>query len=163
MPRPRIERLLEVGQIVRPHGLSGEVIVALISNRPERLDPGSVLVGQDQDGRKSDLTVISARPHQQRFIVIFDGTASRESAEALRGTVLFAEPIDDPEALFVHELIGCEVVEVSGERHGLVVAVEHNPASDLLIGEAGWLVPLRFVVGREDDRIVVDAPEGLFE
>ena len=35
--------LLEVGRIVKPHGIRGEVIVHLVSNRPERLDPGSVL------------------------------------------------------------------------------------------------------------------------
>jgi len=35
--------LLEVGRIIKPHGIRGEVIVDLVSNRPERLDPGSVL------------------------------------------------------------------------------------------------------------------------
>ncbi|MER3453274.1 MAG: hypothetical protein C4344_06490, partial [Acidimicrobiia bacterium] len=30
-------RLLEVGRIVRPHGIRGEVIVELVTNRPERL------------------------------------------------------------------------------------------------------------------------------
>jgi 16S rRNA processing protein RimM len=44
-----------------------------------------------------------------------------------------------------------------------VVAVQANPASDLLVMEDGNLVPLRFVVGREDRRIVVDVPAGLFE
>lgn len=35
--------LLEVGRIAKAHGLVGEVNVVLVSNRPERLDPGSVL------------------------------------------------------------------------------------------------------------------------
>ena len=69
----------------------------------------------------------------------------------------------DPDALYVHELIGSEVVEQDGTSHGIVVSVEANPASDLLVGEAGWLVPLRFVVERRGRQIVVDAPEGLFE
>jgi 16S rRNA processing protein RimM len=63
----------------------------------------------------------------------------------------------------VHDLVGSEVVEVDGTRHGAVVAVQANPASDLLVMEDGNLVPLRFVVGREDRRIVVDVPAGLFE
>jgi len=32
--------LLEVGRIARPHGLAGEVVVALTTNRTERLAPG---------------------------------------------------------------------------------------------------------------------------
>ena len=71
--------------------------------------------------------------------------------------------MQDPEALFVHELIGSEVIDLRGASHGVVAAVEANPASDLLVGEAGWLVPLRFVVERRGRQLVVDAPEGLFE
>ena len=35
--------LLEIGKILKPHGLSGELIVGLSTNRIERLDPGSVI------------------------------------------------------------------------------------------------------------------------
>ncbi len=157
------DQLLEVGIIVRPHGLAGDVLVRLVSNRLERVAPGSALVGRFEGARSQPLTVVSSRPHQNRFIVAFEGVSSREGADALRGVVLYGEPIDDPDAYFVHELIGCEVVETSGASHGRVVAVQYNPASDLLMGESGWLVPLRFVVRREADRLVVDAPEGLFE
>lgn len=156
-------KLLEVGKIIRPHGLSGDVIVDLVSNRPERLRPGSTLVGRGDDGREIELKVVSSRPHQHRFIVVLEGVSTRERADVLRDTVLLAEPIEDPDAMFVHELIGCEVVEVSGLSHGRVVAVQYNPASDLLMGESGWLVPLRFVVRRDGERLVVDVPEGLFE
>ena len=34
--------LLEVGRIHKAHGLEGEVIVGLVTNRTERLDPGTV-------------------------------------------------------------------------------------------------------------------------
>jgi 16S rRNA processing protein RimM len=44
-----------------------------------------------------------------------------------------------------------------------VVAVQANPASDLLVMEDGNLVPLRFVLGREEGRLVVDVPAGLFD
>lgn len=76
---------------------------------------------------------------------------------------MLAEPIEDPDALFVHDLIGAEVVEVSGRSHGHVASVEANPASDLLVLESGALVPLVFVVGRELGRLVVDPPAGLLE
>ena len=144
--------MLEVGRIVKPHGLAGEVIVELITNRTERMTPGTVLGG---------LEVVSAKPHHHRWIVKFGGVASREAADALRGRVLTAEPLEDDDALWVHDLVGSEVVDVGGQSHGLVTAVEANPASDLLVLEGGGLVPLAFVVSHEPGRVVIDPPEGL--
>ena len=51
-----------------------------------------------------------------------------------------------------------------GVERGRVVEVEENPASDILVLDSGALVPLTFVVEIEpNERIVIDAPEGLFE
>jgi 16S rRNA processing protein RimM len=147
--------MLEIGRIVKPHGVRGDVIVELTTTRTDRLQPGATF---------GDLTVTDAKPHQHRFIVTFDGIASREAADALRGRILTAEPIDDdPDALWVHELIGSDVVDTTGNRLGSVEAVEANPASDLLVLDGGGLVPLRFVVERGERRIVVDIPEGLLD
>ena len=158
--------LLEVGTVVRPHGLHGEVVVVLVTNRLERLAPGSVLAGRSRSsttGADLSLTVAQSRPFQRRFLVRFEHVEDRDHAEHLRGVVLLAEPLEDAGALFVHELIGSELVDSAGRSHGRIVAVEANPASDLLVGEAGWLVPLRFVVSTQPGRVVVDVPEGLFE
>jgi 16S rRNA processing protein RimM len=159
---PEEARLLEIGYALRPHGLSGEVVVRLLTNRPDRLSPGSRLLARS-GGDERWLTVAAARAHQQRHLVSFEELEGRTGAESVRGAVLLAEEVDDPDSLFVHDLIGCEVVEVGGARHGRVASVQENPASDLLVGEEGWLVPARFVVGREPGIIVVDAPDGLFE
>ena len=94
-----------------------------------------------------------------RFAEVGDRTA----AESLRGQVLRAEPISDPDELWVHELIGMVVCEADGTERGRVEAVQDNPASDLLVLESGALVPLVFLVERLDDRLVVDAPDGLFD
>lgn len=158
--------LLEVGRVVRPHGLRGEVVVALLTNRLERLAAGSVLeAGSDLDPPQASrqLTVASSRPHKGRHLVCFEGVADLDAAEALRGVRLLAEAIEDPGALFVHELIGAEVREVSGRSHGRVVAVEANPASDLLVLEGGGLVPLVFVLEAGPDQVLVEVPDGLLE
>lgn len=154
--------MLEVGQIVKPHGLKGQVIVAMITNRPEeRLAPGFVFASD-----RGDLTLVSATPHQGRWIVALEGVHDRDGAEALRGTVLMAEPLaagDDDGTLWVHELIGSQVVGVDGQAYGAVEAVEANPASDLLVLEGGGLIPVVFVVGTAPDLVVVDVPTGLLE
>ena len=151
--------LLEVGRVAKAHGLRGEVVVALGTDRTERLDPGSVLHTD-----RGPLVVASARPHQHRWIVQFEGVAGREAADALHGVVLRAEPLDDPDALFVHELIGAAVVDLDGAPLGTVDAVEQNPASNLLVLDGGALVPVRFVTGRDDDGTLhVDLPPGLLD
>ena len=150
--------LLEVGRIAKAHGVRGEVTVVLTTERLERLAPGAVL-----HTRRGPLEVVSARPHQGSHLVAFAGVPDRTAAEALRGLVLRAEALDDPDELWVHELVGRLLVEVDGTGRGTVTALEVNPASDLLVLDTGALVPLRFVVETTADRVVVDVPEGLFD
>ena len=154
--------LLEIGRIGKPHALAGQVLVRLTTNVEDRLSPGTVVTTEGRDPRR--LTVVAARPHQQRWIVTFEGVDTREAAEALTGVAILAEPLgpdDDPDALWVHELIGSEVLDLEGTSHGVVTAVLDNPASDILELETGRLVPLTFVVSHEPGRLVVDAPPGL--
>ncbi|HET9610843.1 MAG TPA: ribosome maturation factor RimM [Acidimicrobiales bacterium] len=154
-PRPA---LLEVGRIVKPHGLRGEVVVDLITDRAERLDPGAVLA---TDG--GELVVHASRPHHGRWIVAFEGRATREQADELRGVALRAAAIDDPDELWVHDLVGAEVVTTSGDAVGRCVSVVANPAADLLELDGGALVPVVFVVAVADGRVTVDPPDGLFD
>jgi 16S rRNA processing protein RimM len=77
--------------------------------------------------------------------------------------VLRAEPLDDPEALWVNDVIGTEVVEVDGTRRGRVVSVLENPAHDILELDTGALVPVVFVRSSEGGVTTVEVPEGLFD
>lgn len=151
--------LLDVGRVVRAHGLRGEVVVDLWSDRMERLAPGSVLSTD-----RGDLEVRSSRPHQGRHLVELVGVVDRGGAERLRGLVLRAPPLEESGVLWVHELVGAEVVTPDGRVLGRVEAVEPNPASDLLVLEGGGLVPLRFVTDHlPGERVTVDVPEGLLD
>ena len=93
----------------------------------------------------------------------FAEVADRTAAERLANLPLYAEPIDDPDALWVHELIGARVVEVDGTERGRCVSVVANPAADLLELDSGALVPSVFVVSNVDGVITVDVPDGLFD
>jgi 16S rRNA processing protein RimM len=150
--------LLEVGRVLRPHGLRGDVVVALVTDRTERVAPGAVLHGPN-----GTLTVETSRPQQDRFVVSFVGVDSREAASALAGAVLSAEPVDDPDALWVHDLIGSSVREADGTERGQVVSVVANPAHDQLMLDTGALVPAVFVVSCVDGVTVIDPPAGLFD
>lgn len=149
---------LEIGRIGKPHGLRGDVLVTITSDRPERLAPGAVwhLEG-------GPVTVVSARRHQDRWVVGFAEVQSRDAAEAIKGQVVTAEPIDDPDALWVHELVGAELRTADGRGWGTVVAVLANPADDLLELTDGTLVPAGFITDSSGlpDHVVVEVPEGL--
>jgi 16S rRNA processing protein RimM len=173
---------LEVGRIVRAHGIRGEVIVEAVSNRPERFVAGSELTAAPgvrgvagEEPRR--FVVLRASPHggperagrisRSRWIVAFEGVEDRTQAETLRGTVLLGEPLpggdSEGDELWVHELVGAEVTDPSGTVLGRVAAVEANPASDLLVLEEGTLVPMVFVVEAAPGRVVIDPPPGLLE
>ncbi|HEY8217084.1 MAG TPA: ribosome maturation factor RimM [Acidimicrobiia bacterium] len=157
-------RRLEVGRIGRAHGLRGEVAVTFSTDREERTAAGAVLVAIDDRGVERALVVAAARPHQGRWLVRFEGIGDRTAAEALRGCALVADELPGRgDELWVHELVGAEVVDAAGAVLGRVTAVEANPAHDLLVLESGALVPVTFVVRSDIDRVVVDLPEGLLE
>lgn len=154
----RPEGLLEIGRIGRPHGVRGDVHLSLVTDRAERVAPGARLWAR---GRW--LTVETSRPQGSRWVVHFDGVGDRVAAELLTSALAYAEPIDDPEAIWVHQLVGSMVVELDGTRRGRCVAVVANPADDLLELDSGALVPARFVVSCDGETTVVDVPTGLFD
>jgi 16S rRNA processing protein RimM len=157
------ERLV-VGRIGRAHGLRGEMAVTFSTNREERSARGAVLYAGDRE-----LVITASRPHQGRMLVRFAGVDDRTSAEALLGATLTAAPLaadigelTDGE-FWVHELVGSRVVDRAGVARGSVIAVEANPAHDLLVLDGGALVPMVFVVEQRDGEVVIDPPDGLFD
>ncbi|NNN20189.1 MAG: 16S rRNA processing protein RimM [Acidimicrobiaceae bacterium] len=157
------ERTLEVGYILKAHGIKGEVIVVLTTNRSERVAPGTLLTSSDMN-----LHIVSSSPHQGRWIVQFEGIHTRTLAESLKGKSLSAPAIVDDSEIWVDEIVGLPVFDQNGRQLGIVQALQSNPASDLLVLESGELIPLAFVLEGEMDyhrsgSIHVKIPEGLLE
>lgn len=160
------------GRVIKPHGLNGEVVLAALSDRPERFEPGALLYADQRT-----FVVASARPHRGGLLVRFSQIADRTAAERLRGAQLEADPLpedDDREAYLVSELVGMPVVTEEGRELGVVEALIELPASaeyDLLevVPEEGptWLLPAaeEYVWVEQDDSglemLVVAPPEGL--
>lgn len=167
--------LLTVGEIVRPHGIRGEVIVDVRTDEPAaRFAVGEVLA--TENGGPPSLTVEAVRPHQGRLIVVFEGVYDRDLAERLRGVRLcvdsehVAAP-EDPDEFHDHQLVGLRAVTPAGEVVGEVVRVDHAPASDLLVlrrpdGRSALVPFVKAIVPEVDlagGRVVVDPPAGLFD
>ena len=150
--------LLEVAKVGRAHGVRGEVVLHPVTNRAERFDVRSVLVLA-----VGERAVTRARRDGSRWLVSFEGIADRDAAAALTGTKVLAEPLDDPDEMWVHDLCGSSVIDQQGRDAGTVTSVVANPAADLLELDTGHLVPLTFVVRHEPGAVHVDAPDGLFD
>ncbi len=150
---------LEVGHVSKAHGLRGELIFSFTTDRTaERTARGVVLFLDDEA-----FTVVRGQAHGKKWLMALEGVTTKEQADQLRGRNITAEPIDDADTVFVHELIGNQLVDQHGVDRGKIVSVIDNPASDLLELEDGNLVPLAFFGSMADGVVRVNVPDGLFE
>lgn len=158
MPGPP-DGWLAIGHLRRPHGLKGDIFVQLTTDRRDRVEPGAEMFG-----RGTSLTVAASRiAGNGRIIARFDQIADRTEAERWTNVELFAAPIDDADALWVHEMIGLRVVDQDGVDRGVCTTILDNPAAEILELDRGSLVPSNFVVGISNGVISVDVPDGLFD
>jgi 16S rRNA processing protein RimM len=183
---------IAVGQVVRAHGIRGEVLVAVRTDEPgARFAPGSVLPTEPPE--RGPLTVAAARWHSGRLIVAFEGVGDRTAAEGLRGTLLILDSaqitsLSDPDEFYDHELIGLGVVTAAGDPVGVVADVLHH-GQDLLVvrreGAPGQVTPGQVTPGSRGreaaealvpfvsaivtdvdvaaGRLVIDPPPGLLD
>ncbi len=130
-----------VGRIGKPHGLRGEVTVDVRTDEPERrFAAGVVLRAQPPVGSASplrSLTVTGSRWHQSVLLVTFAELDGRNEAEAARGIVLHADlpagaTPEDPDEFYDHQLIGLTAYDEHGAELGVLTAVAHGAAQDLL-------------------------------
>ena len=92
------------------------------------------------------LAIESARWHSGRLLITFAGITDRDQADELRGTWLTLDSAEagspeDPDEFGDYELIGLNVVTVSGEPVGQVADVQHHGQDLLVIEPGGVLVP----------------------
>ena len=154
--------LLEVGRIGKPHGVRGDVFVTLTSDVDQRRRAGATFVVTVANQPRT-LQVESVRPQGDRYVMHFAGVDDRTAAEHLTNKFLYAEPVTDESALWVHQLVGSRVVDVDGNDWGRCVSVVENPAHHILELDDGMLVPVPFVESCDGTTTVIRPPEGLRE
>jgi 16S rRNA processing protein RimM len=161
-----------VAAIAGSYGVRGEVRLKSFTSEPAAIADYSPVT--DDKGRSYDLTL--GTPLKGGFAARLSGIASKEAADALRGTRLYV-PRDRLPALpddeFYHaDLIGLEVVDAGGAVLGRVHAVLDHGAGDLLevtraAGAGTILLPFTLTAVPTVDlaagRIVADPPEGLLD
>lgn len=162
-----------VGAITGSFGVRGEVRVKSFCAEPSDISSYGPLTSED--GTVSyDITL--TRPVKTGFAARLSGVPSKEVADALKGTRLYA-PRDALPALpddeyYYSDLIGLTALDTGGVELGQVAAVQNHGAGDILElrGKAlngSVLVPFTSqivpTVDLTSGRIIIDPPEGLFE
>ena len=161
---------LVVGRIGRAHGVLGEATVQVQTDDPDlRFKVGAKLI---LDNGK-DLTIRSARWHNQILLLAFDGVVDRNQIEELRDQMISAE-VDitslSPGEYHYQQLLGCQVFLQNDELIGEVDEIVKLPGQDLLsVAKNGKkvLIPMvkKIIISIDilTKKIVVDPPEGLLD
>lgn len=135
---PAGPRFLLVGQIIRPHGVGGEVRVEPYTDVPERFEwLESIFVGDPP----VPVGIESVRYHQNLVLLRLRGDDSRDAAEMRRGQSLYvtedqAIPLEEGE-YFLHDLIGLTVVDEAGNTLGTLDDILETGANNVFVVRNG--------------------------
>lgn len=164
------QEYVRVGQVIKPHGIDGELVVQPMTDRPEeRFSEGTSLTVENSNPDYSTLTVTGFRWHQQRILLETREVSDRNDAEELRGAwleVLVSEPSPD-EFIREHELVNVQVYDREGTPRGTIVDVhpdEMNPLVRIDFEGQTFDFPLSPGLITEfdpdDNRLVLEFPDG---
>jgi 16S rRNA processing protein RimM len=125
-----------VGRVRRAHGLRGELVVEAVTDEPDAVfAPGRRVFAGTREGALSEdaqeLRILRSSPFKGGWIIAFAGILDRESADSWRDRCFLlpdneVEPPGEGE-IFIHELVGMQVVHVDGSEIGQVREVLELP------------------------------------
>lgn len=160
---------LQIGEIVAPRGVHGEVKVNIDTDDPERfyaLD--KVYLGDTL----TPFEVERARLFKGQALLQLKGIENRSQAEQLRNTPVYVS-IEDALPLakdqyYYHQIEGLPIFTTKGERLGYVAEIIRTGSNDVYVVRGGAkeiLLPvIRGVIQKidiQEGKIIVELPAGL--
>lgn len=130
---------LLLGEVLRPHGLRGELRVRLLTDYPERIEGlAQVYLATDVQGKDARARAVQhMRMHQRYGLLKLDGVDDRNEAELLRELKVLvaiedAVPLENGE-FYLFQLIGLRVLTGEDCELGLVRDIIETGANDIYI------------------------------
>jgi 16S rRNA processing protein RimM len=131
---------LAIGFLRRPHGVSGEIIMDLHTDFPDRIKVGrKVYIGDDHEAA----TFGSVRVHGNGLLVSIRGYDTPETAGRFRNQWVYVKAKDVPPLPegkhYKYEMIDLDVVDDNGNTLGKLAEILETGANDVYIirDEAG--------------------------
>lgn len=160
-----------VGAISGSFGVRGEVRLKSFCAEPS--DIGSYGPLTTEDGAQT-YTITLTRPVKSGYAAVLSGVTTKEDADALRGTRLYAPrsalPTLPDDEFYHADLEGLTAIDTGGEIIGRITGVANHGAGDILEISgpglsSGLLVPFTLAIVPTVDlaagRVIVDLPDGL--
>jgi 16S rRNA processing protein RimM len=173
----RSPALREMGRIVQPHGIGGELKIAPETDDPSRFHSlKTIYVGSSEESTVSfDILSVRLQPSKYGITVVvrLAGINSRDEVEKLKKLKVFALEADLPELedgeYFISDLINLRVCLPDKSEIGVVIDVIEGSVQNLLVvsrdGQPNALIPMveEFIVEIDFDAnlITIDPIEGL--
>ena len=124
-----MQQYLEIGRIVAPHGVTGEMKLELWCDSVAFLGRLKRVYRSGQG--EGEMQVTGLRPHKNMGLLRLEGVSDMDAARALVGRVLWAARGDlhlPKGACFIQDLLGCQVLDAdTGRCYGTVSDISHPP------------------------------------
>jgi 16S rRNA processing protein RimM len=134
--RPTPEYLV-LGEILRPHGVRGELRMRVLTGYPERINElEHVFLSRDEEGKKAVAYAVEhLRLHQAYGLLKLKGIDDRDQADRLRELYVLVDsenaiPLEEGE-VYLYQIIGLQVVADTGEQLGILTDVLETGANDV--------------------------------
>lgn len=126
----------ELGRVLKPQGVRGEVKAALYTDDPDRVYDLPHVYVESESGYR-ELIVKSARTDGRFGYLMLDGITDRSEAEALRDAVLYidranAAPLPEG-AFYIQDLLGVGVYDQEGRLLGKLTDILQTGAKDIYV------------------------------
>lgn len=140
-----LKQYLEAGELVRTHGVRGEMILEPWADSAEFLKKVKRFWF---DEGKTDAGLVASRVHKGRLLVTLSGVDTVEKADTLRGKVLYLsrDDINLPKGTyFLQDLIGLKAIDGNtGKEYGVLTEVLSTGANNvyrIVNGSSEYLFP----------------------
>lgn len=125
---------LKIGLILKPQGIRGEIKVLPLTDDPHRF------IGLKQaflSEEKKPVRIMGARVGKDAVYLFLEKIYDRTAAESVRGQFIYIDrehAVKLPEGrYFIADLIGCEAVDLNGNRLVILKEVLQPGANDVYI------------------------------
>ncbi|MEO1256957.1 MAG: ribosome maturation factor RimM [Bacteroidota bacterium] len=162
----------QLGEVIKTHGLNGEVSVTLDVDFPEEYrNLESVFL--EQQGKLVPFFIQSIQINTKKALILFEDVHSIEDATSLIKSKVFLPLSQLPELdegqYYFHDLIDCEVFQ-NAQKLGTikeVIDLNGNQLLSVFSNEKEILIPLKDEIVKDVDldnrKILVILPDGLLD
>jgi 16S rRNA processing protein RimM len=161
---------LDVGLVLRPHGIRGELVLQPFSELIQILKPSiQIHLGAE----RTAVIIRGIRPHHSRYLLSIEGCDDRDAAEKLRGEVVcirFVEAKPLPEGVYYHwQILDMQVFSADDVFLGTIVEILETGANDVYViqdGQGGEILlpaikEVVLEIDLETPKLIVNVPPGL--